>query len=1700
MSLYNKYQLIEKISNGSRYNLDRVISRLEQNSVLVKTINPQFKAVETTAWLQNEYEILAELNLIGVLNPHRIEKIQDRETLILEDFAGQNLVQFLNSQKLTLGDFLNIAVQLATIIQELNHEQIIHQNLQPSSILIAPETLVVKITDFTLATKIVQVDNVTPKPLEVLNIAYISPEQTGRLNLPLDYRSDFYSLGIILYQMLTGVLPFEASHSLELIHCHLAKKPIPPHQISSDIFETVSQIVMKLLAKNPDDRYQTAEGIKADLAKCQIHYLEQGVIELFELGNLDRLSQFTISKKLYGRSSAMEAIALGFERVSSGISELILIEGDLGIGKTSLVCEVGRQLSQQKGNFTVGTFQLNQDIPYQAIVKAFQTLIKSFLGETKDLLQYWQQKILAAVGKNGKVIIDILPELELVIGSQLDIPELPAKETQNRFNNVFVKFAQVFSEPESPLILFFDDLQWADSASLDLITLLQKDLNSKYLLVIGAYCGCEIDSQHPLFQTISRNKSTKTVESMTLQPLTLHEVNSLLVDTFHCLETKSFSLAQFLVERTSGNPFFISQLLQTLYIEKLLSFNFENLNWQWCIEEILTTSITNYDVLELVCQKIEKLPDTTQQILKLAACIGDEFELTILTDIWNTVPKSEINLPANFDPKSIARELKYALQVGIIIFADQKSNSSYQFLHNRVHQTTYSLLGEADAAKIHLRIGQYLLQNKTSTEIEEQIFNLVHHFNLGRTQLATELWQYRLLKLNLIAAKKAQVASAYQAAANYLDIALELLSPSDWKNHYQLALKTNLAASEVQYLQTNFIRAAQLGNIVLTQAKTVLEKIQVYKIKIHAHIAQNDMQLAIDLGFYVLELLKVSIPHNQQHTQDLPPNLDLHHLYTVEFLSSLPPLTDSSGLAVMEILTLILPPIYITNPQVFPYVTCRMVDLCVQYGNSSFSAYVYAVYGLLLCAVGDIDSGYQFGRLAVAIQEQYAAIKIKSRVSFIVTTMILHWCRPTASILEDFLQGIKSGLDVGDIEHACFHAKYYCTYLFFAGESLISANEKSLIQINLINYYKQDFQLNYARLWRQLNLNLQGLAQNNLLLIGNSFDESQLLPVWQKTNNATSLFAYYLAKLILSYLLQDYSQAVVYGSQGKQYLDAAVGTMCFSVYHFYNSLAMLAVCPDNSEFDKSMLPEILSSQKQMEQWANHAPDNYLHKYELITAEIAKLTQDNEQAAEYYDRAITHAEQAGYLSEVALAAELAGKFYLARRRNRIAGFYLADAYRGYKQWGAKAKLQNMESEYPTLLNRYSSQDITRAKVDAAETTTEFGCETSTLDLFSVIKASQAISSEIILDNLLSYMIEIVMENAGAQTGILLLEQNSNWVVAASGVMTIDNQIMLPYVPITEYKDIPSSLINYIQNSRDTIILDDATRDGMFINDPYIIEHQPQSILCCPMIYQHKLQGIIYLENRFVRGAFTPQKLNVLQFLLSQVSISIENAQLYKNLEDHASVQKSLEQKEILLKEIHHRVKNNLFVVSSLLEFQSSYLEDSEVIKHLKNCQNRIASMALVHQHLYGHSELNKIDFAQYTQSLLDNLTYSQGSKERNINLILDLDPIELNIESANPCGLIVNELISNALEHGFRDRSQGNIWLSLKRNLEQQVVLTIADDGIGFGEDLDLHNSDSLGLELVLTLVEQLDGEITLDKTQGTKIELVFDELDYQNRI
>ena len=1495
------YQIAERIALNHQRIVYRGLRESDKRPVIIKLLKADYPTPEEIGSLIHEYQITKDLDLEGIVKPYSLERYKQGYALILEDFGGQSLKKLLASKKLELAESLNIAIQLASNLKDIHKKQIIHKDIKPSNIIVNPKNLYLKITDFGIATHLKEEThtsldsswNQDNSSLLEGTLAYISPEQTGRMNRPIDYRTDFYSLGVTFYEILTGQLPFQVTDPLKLIHCHIAQTPVSPHQLNAKIPEAISSIVMKLLAKNAEDRYQSALGLKTDLEICLTQLNSKGKIENFVAGKVDRAAQFVIPQKLYGRDAEVETLLSCFERVSEGRSEMMLVSGYSGIGKTSVINEIHKPIVRQQGYFIKGKFdQFKRNIPYGAVICAFESLIKQILTETPQKIAKWQEKLRSSLGENGGVILEVIPDLEVIIGPQPAAPQLGPTESQNRFNRVFQAFVNTFSQKEHPLVLFLDDLQWADSASLKLIELLLSDRDSKYLLLLGAYRDNEVSPTHPLTSTIEKvEKIGSVVNKISLQPLDIESVCQFVADTIKSSSDSSKILAELFFNKTGGNPFFLRILLQTLHSEKLLTFDFNNGCWQWDIKEIQAVGITDNNVIELVVRNLQKLPSSTQQILQLAACIGNRFNLDVLTIVNN---KSE---------QDTAAELWPALQTGLLLpqsdaykmpllrsreeVTSESFKVSYKFLHDRVQQAAYSLIPDTEKKQTHLKIGFLLLESISESEIENNIFDIVNQLNIGKEFILNTQKIDRLAELNLIAGKKAKLATAYEAALKYLNTGLELLAENSWQSHYDLTLALHVETAEAEYLNANFERAEKLSDLVLQQSKTLLEKVKIYETKIHYYIAQSEMQLAIDTALEILKKLGVNLPKKPNQLKILLGLLNTKLTQgskSIEALASVPKMTDPYKIAAMRILEALIPAAFVAMPQLFPIAIFRMVNLSLKYGNTKPSTITYNGYGLIHCAVlGDIDSGYRYGQLAMALQEQLNARERKAQINLVFNTFIRHWKEHVRESIEPLLEGIQSGLETGKLEDACYCATQYCGYLFVSGEALLPVNHKQVQYIEMMMKYKQEVQIDHAKVWGQLVLNLLGHSADPYQLTGKLFNEETTLPSLVKTNNKFAVFAAYVAKSLLCYFFKDYAQSAKNASLAEQYAEASLGTAYIPVHTFYCSLALLALYPTASKSEqKKYLTKVASHQKKMKHWAKHASENYLHKYQLVEAEKARVLGENEKALQYYDRAIEAAKNAKYVQEEALASELAAEFYYSLSKDTEGNRYLLDAYYGYIRWGATAKVKDLEAKYPQILALINVEETSAIVVDD-QTKLITTRSVSELDLATVLKASQAISSEIILDRLLEKLMQILMENAGAQKGLLFLQQENSLILAAEAIVGANQKIITPDATVPESDHWPSSLIAYVQRTRETLVLNETATEELFCSDPYILEQQPKSVLAFPLISHNQLRGIVYLENRLVQGAFSRERLELLKVLTTQISISIENARLYSNLE-------------------------------------------------------------------------------------------------------------------------------------------------------------------------------------------------------------------------
>ncbi|MGB3402692.1 MAG: AAA family ATPase [Microcoleaceae cyanobacterium] len=1500
------YQIIEPIYESINSLVYRGIRQQDKQAIILKVLKEDYPTPSELTRYKQEYEITRNLNIDGVVKAYALEAYQRTLVIILEDFGALSLEQLINDCRwadisTNLQKFLNIAIKTAEILGEIHSSNIIHKDINPANIVLNPETGQLKIIDFGISTQL-NSENPTLKNPNVLEgtLAYMSPEQTGRMNRALDYRTDFYSLGVTFYELLTGKLPFETTDALELVHCHIAKMPAAigrreEGEIGGKVIpQILSNIVMKLMAKTAENRYQSAWGIKADLEKCLKQLIETGTIKAFPLGTQDISDKFQIPQKLYGREAEVEILLTAFERVAGGKdtgthrrknaeiekskSELMLVAGYSGIGKSALVAEIHKLNTRLRGYFTEGKFdQFQRNIPYSAIVSAFKGLIRQLLTESEEQLTQWQTKLLAAVGSNGQVLIDIIPEVELIIGKQPAVAELGATESQNRFNRVFSQFIRAFCTKKHPLVIFLDDLQWADSATLKLIELMITDNETQYLFLIGAYRDNEVSPTHPLMMTLEGlQKQGTIINSITLAPLALLSISQLIADTLHSEIHQVKPLAELVKQKTGGNPFFANQFLKTLHSENLITFDFQRHIFVWDIAHIKAQNITD-NVVELMIGKLKKLPESTQDILRLAACIGANFDLDLL---------SVISQQAQVE---IFQQITPAVESGLILSTSELNEDliilEYKFLHDRIQQAAYRLIDEDKKQLLHLQIGRLMLQNTAPEILPEKIFEIVDHFNVGVELLTQQKEREEIARLNLIAGRKAKSATAYAAASNYLQVGLKLLNADGWQSQYDLTLNLYSEAVESAYLNGDFDEMEQLAIAVENNAKTVLDKVKVYDSKIQAAVSQGKLKEAINIGLQVLEQLGVSFPENPSPLDiqtALQETACLYALRNISELIDLPAMTDPKAQASLYILSSMAAATYMANPNLLTLVLCTMTQLSMQYGHAIWSPFSYAAYGALLVGIcQEIETAYQFGQLSLSLSHKLNDKRGNAKTFNILYGHVMHWKEHPKDLLPMLLKGYQDGIETGDVEYASYIAFHYGEFGYCLGQELTDLEQTLATYSHAIEQIHQENQFYWlATIWQTV-LNLLEAPADPTKLIGKAYNEQVDLPRALQTGHRTELFLFYINKSILTYLFGSERESRENIKLAANYLDSVMATFVVALFYFYDSLIYLQGLNQCSIAEwGNQLERIESNQEKMRLWADHAPMNHLHKFYLIEAEKARVLGQVLEAEEFYEKAIAGARENEYIHEVALAYELAAKFYLERGRERIAQTYIKEAHHAYTCWGAKAKVKDLEAKYPQLLPKSSrTKSIISFTTNIRHTSDTHSGEA--LDFASVMKASLAISGEIVLDKLLANLMKILIENAGAQTGFLLLDKAGKWVIEASRKVDVEKITVLQSIQFEQH--LPGSIINYVTRTKETVVENDAAQQGKFTLDPYIKTNQTKSILCAPLINQGQLSGIIYLENNLTAGAFTPDRLEVLQLLSGQAAIAIDNARLYNHLE-------------------------------------------------------------------------------------------------------------------------------------------------------------------------------------------------------------------------
>ncbi|MGG6297950.1 AAA family ATPase [Leptolyngbya sp. AN02str] len=1758
------YTLVELLYEGAVTHVWRAEpcsrERANPKTVILKTLKAEYPTFEQVSRLEHEYQILKSLEIEAIVKPLAYKKISNKPVIVFSDFDGELLASAIAAQRFEPRFFLPIAIQLASALVKIHHHGIIHKGIKPQNILIDENASEIRLIDFGISTRLSS-QNLTidyPSNLEG-TLSYMSPEQTGRMNRSIDYRTDFYSLGVTFYEMLTGQLPFQTTDALEIIHCHIAKTPVPPNLVNPNIPEVVSDIVMKLLAKTAEERYQSALGLKSDLEICLGMLQISGSISHFQVGESDLFSQFSIPERLYGRDREISVLMNAFDRVRTGKTEAMLVKGYSGIGKSSLVNEIRKPIVGARGYFIAGKFdQFQRNVPYSAIIAAFQSLIKQILAESETQLTQWRTKLLAALGHNAQVIIDVVPDIEVIVGKQADVLELAPIEAQNRFNLVFQKFIHVFCSSEHPLVLFLDDLQWADSVTLKLLDVILTDVEIGYLFLIGAYRDNEVGAGHPLIMALDALQAKAVaIHETTLTSLALVDVGHLIADTLHSDSTAVKPLAELVIRKTSGNPFFINQFLKTLYQENLVKFETSAITskpcWQWNIAQIEAIDITD-NVVELMIQNLRKFPASTQQVLQLAACVGNTFDLQTLAIIYKR------------SPVDTYRDLWSAIEEGFVIVTSeltlmptvlagqQLTNLEFRFLHDRVQQAAYALIGDSSKQTAHLQIGYLLWQNTSSATLSEKIFKIVDHLNLGSHLIVDEGEKIEIAKLNLIAGQKAKAATAATAAIKYLQAGLRLLAEDHWKTEYDLMLSLHSQAAEAAFLSSDFQEMQRLAETVQNHSRTLLDSIKVYEVQIQAYMGQNKLLDALKIGLQVLNQLGIEFPDSPNPTDigdALGQTAAILSGRRIEDLIDLPEMVDPYQLAAIRTLSSIFSPCYSAMPSLIPLTVCKQVNLSVQYGNAPVSPFAYAVYSLLLCgAIGDIEQGYEFGQLALRLVSKLNAKEIETKTRHLVYAAVQHWKDPVKDTLELFLSVFSGGLETGDLEYACYAVMVWSHYSFFAGKQLMQLEREIATYAEAIHQIGQETALNNTKICWQSVLNLIGKDHTQYELKGEVYDEAKVLTLLQQTNNQLALHYLYLHKLVLCYGFENYLEALKIIPQVESSFGASTGQLTVVIFYFYDSLVRLAVFAEASQSEqRDIFKKVQANQEKIQTWAHYAPTNYLHKYHLVEAEKNRVFGKNIEAMEAYDKAIALARKNEYLNEEALANELAAKFYLAWEKEAIAQLYFQKAHCAYQIWGAQAKLEQLEDKYPQFLTAVTTKH--KATSTITQRTTNHADASHNLDLSTVMKAAQAFSGEIVLSQLLKKLMEIVIENAGAEKGILVLEKDGKLLIEAIGHVNQD-EIVVQQSVIVDDSNLPLSIINYVRQTQENVVLSYASREGLFTFDSYILEYQPKSILCTPIVHQGQFIGILYLENNLTTDVFTSERVEVLQLLSSQAAISIENARLYQDLAAaNTKLKRSHEQLEDYSKTLEAKVAERT------AQLQQE-VRDRQRAEELAQAANQAKSKFLANMSHELRTPLNGI--LGYAQICQKDRSLSDQQKSRItvihqcgehlltlINDVLDLSKIEAHkmelypqefyfdafLQSITavckikaeqkgisllykPCSPLpkvvradekrLRQVLLNLLGNAVKFTEMGTITFTVEYH-EQKLRFQVEDSGIGIaadhldeifqpfqqvGENRQKTEGTGLGLAISRQLIEKMGGTLHVSSELGVGSKFWFD--------
>jgi predicted ATPase/signal transduction histidine kinase len=1442
---------------GQRYIVHRCRNSRDGRRVIVKTVRQGPRADGAAADLHREYDILCALSQVPVRvsRPIAMEERPDGPALVLEDAGPENLLARLKHQPMSIDESLPVAVALARIVAGLHEHQVLHRDINPSNVVIDGQGLPT-LVDFDAATRIIGASAGSAQPDLRGNLLYLAPEQTGRMSRGVDHRADLYALGATLYELLTGSPPFVSADPVQLVHAHLAKSPVAPTSVVPDVPHALSEIVLKLLSKMPEHRYQSADGLRMDLEKALEQWRSSRTIATFDLGRGDLTRSLGLSDQLHGRAPQLDQLTEALTRATEGTTEIVAVSGPAGIGKSALVAELAT-MARSRARVVVGRAgQVAGDVPYAAWVDAFRPLLREIRDGPLQELERWRSQLLAAGGRNLAVLENVLPELARLIGPHEPVPSLGLAESEHRFHLTFCAFLRALAIEFNPLVVVLDDLQWADVESLKLLRAVATGTDSHPLLLVVVYRDEQLRNGGLLAATLEEISTSGTsFRRLELGPLDLEALTELLGEALRTPTETLRPLGRVVLEKTAGNALFVRRFLHTLHERGALRLDLDSGQWRWDVDEIERADATE-NVVALMSEAIRRLPDDSQRLLRIAACSRRRVDLELLAAV------------ADEDRETVAAHLWVALRDRLLITSEDDAPSvSYQFAHDRVQEAAYALSSQSERNKIHLLIGR-ALRARSPEEQETNLFELVDQLDFGVEFIDDPGERFELAKLNARAAAKARGASAFAAACRYLQCAITLMDGKrGWQSHRDFMFRLHHDAAQAAYLSGDHPLGNMLVSEALHRASSPFERVEFANVQIVACSTRGELSQAIAWGERGLAALGLELPGDRVTAWSTELAMVEKRLGNrrLETLVALEPMEDRLQLACMELFSNLLSPAYVSDPHLLAFLAGRMVNLTFEHGSSVFSASGYAALGMVVGFLEqDYDTAHTLGRIGVELSRTFDDPVQECRTAHVFGCFVNHWRAPLRTSVPILRRGVARGFEGGEVEFAVYATGTIILLRFHMGDPLgeVAAEIEGSLPVALHAGVKAgvEYELAYLQAIRCL----QGRTVEFGSFDDETFDETEHIEGCG--GNPLSLSLYYVLRLETCFLARRFEQAEAMSSAAKAALPAVWGIAPLAEHNFFESLTLAATNADDAG------PRIRDNQKQLKTWATHCPENYQHKFVLVEAELARVENRELDAAGYYDEAIEAAARESMIQDQAIANELAGRFWWGLGRRRIAGIYVSAALETYARWGASAKVVALEEEF--LAIAYDPQSLLRGSGPSE-------ARRSTLDFLAIRKATETISSEVVLERLLDKLLAVSMEIAGGTRAALLLGQHGKLVIRASG-------------PADASADVPRTLVNAAHELGDPIVLGDAAHDPQFGTDAVIRAHQTKSALAVPVRRQGRSIGVLYVENHLVTHAFDRERVWMLTLLSTQIAISLQNSLLFEGLQLEVNERRRAEQ--------------------------------------------------------------------------------------------------------------------------------------------------------------------------------------------------------------